>query len=158
MSTDVIEQFTAQWLAKAADEPDRAFREWDEHGVTLLRCGRSFAAIRLPHDLVHAALAPEEPTAEAIAFHLGGPLLHDGQHFYFALIQWHAGLVWDDQEDTPCLAVDTYLGVPRLDRRTPPGSHWVVAPRYDGDLCRPETLRRFIASGRQKLTRADAAQ
>lgn len=153
------DRFIIEWLARAHPSPEQARREWTERGVALLPCGRQFAAVRIPPHLVHAALGTvdAQEIAESLAFDLGGPVIHDGRvtSSYYALIQWHAGLVWDGGEDAPCLATDTYLGVPRIERLRPPGPHWVVAPRRDGDVCRPSTVRTFIARARGKL--ADAA-
>jgi hypothetical protein len=145
-----------EWLARAADDPDRARREWADRGVTLLRCGKTFGVVRIPAALVHADMGAEF-TSEELRFHLGGPVIHDGPESpYWVLIFGHAGLVWDGGEDTPSLDRDTYLGVPSLGRRTPPGPHWLVPPRFDGDVCRPETVRKFIARARRKLAAVEA--
>jgi hypothetical protein len=151
------DRFIVEWLTRAADDPNRAHREWRAQGVTLLRCGHSFAAVRIPAALVRTAIGTSSPVfiAAALPFDLGGPVIHHTPESpYYALIQWHAGLVWDGEDDTPCLAVDTYLGVPSLDRTDPPGPHWAVAPRFEADLCRPSTVRRFIARARAKTVDA----
>lgn len=149
-------RFISEWLVRAHPSPDQARREWDAQGVALLPCGRQFAAVRIPATLVHAALGTDAPeaVAESLAFDLGGAVIHDGTITgpYYALIQWHAGVVWDCADDTRCLATpDHYLCVPHWSRRQPPGPHWVVAPRYEGDVCRPQTVRLFIARARKKL-------
>lgn len=140
-----------EWLARAADDPQQAHDQWKTQGVALLRCGRRFAAVRIPADLVHAALGTDEAPAIAasLPFDLGGPVILD-RAYYYALIFGHSGMTWDEGDDTPCLGSDTYLGVPRLDRMAPPGAHWVIVPRFDGDVCRPSTVRRFIARARKK--------
>lgn len=145
----------AEWLARAADDPEQARGQWTTQGVALLRCGRRFDAVRIPADLVHAALGTDEAPiiAAALPFDLGGPVILDRSHYY-ALIFGHSGMVWDEGDDTPRLGPDTYLGVPRLDRMTPPGAHWVVPPQFDGDVCRPNTVRLFIARARTKLASA----
>lgn len=157
---DGNDRFIWDWLLRAADKPDEAWRDWSGPGVTLLRCDRSFAAVRIPPQLVHAALGTTDPAAiaEALACDLGGPVIHDGHATsnYYALIQWHAGMVWDGEDDTPCLARDHYLGVPHLNRTAPPGPHWVVSPRHDEQLCRLSTVRVFIARARKKLAPADS--
>lgn len=158
--SSVPDRFITEWLARAHPTPETARREWTDQGVALLPCGRAFAAVRIPHALVHAAIGTDNPQeiAEALPFDLGGPVIHDGYTGYFyALIQHHAGLVWDGEEDTPCLGRESYLGVPSVGRMEPPGPHWVVAPRYDGDLCRPTTVRTFIARARLKLASASGA-
>lgn len=158
----VADQYILDWLARAADNHATARHEWATQDVALLRCGNTFAAIRIPGALVHAALDTDDPAAvrEALVFDLGGPVIHDGHATspYYALIQWHAGLVWDGGEDTPCLGRESYLGVPSLTRREPPGPHWAVAPRYDGDLCRPSTVRKLINRARKQLASAETGQ
>ncbi|MCX4700443.1 hypothetical protein [Streptomyces sp. NBC_01373] len=106
--------------------------------------------------LVYAALDSDDPglVAEALSDRLRGPVIHDSRAAgptYYALIQWHAGLVWDYNRSAPCLRDDTYLGVPRIDRREPPGTYWVVPPRYDGDLCRPQAVRDLVDVGHRQL-------
>lgn len=157
------DRFHTEWLLRAADDPGTAVREWRTQGVAVLRCGRTFAAIRIPADLVHAALGTSDPAAVAdrLPDALGGPAIWDGPEMpVYALIQPHAGLVWDGANDTPCLGQDTsltqYLGVPALDRLTPPGPHWVVPPRGDEQLCRPSVVRAFITRARAMLAAVES--
>lgn len=155
MSSGAGARWQVEWLLRAADDPGQAIYEWRERGVTLLRCGRTFAAVRIPAALVYVALDTADPEiiAVEVPHALGGPVIWDARPEgpFYALIQWHAGLVWDGAEDTPCLSIDSYLGVPALDRTGPPGDHWVVPPRNDEQLCRPETVRHFIQRARAKL-------
>lgn len=144
------------WLARAHPMPEHARAEWAVEGVALLPLGRQFAAVRIPGPLVHAALgsADEDVVAELLSLRLRGPVIHDHRSTgptYYALIQWHAGLIWDRGETAPCLRGDTYLGVPHIDRREPPGTYWVAPPRYAGDLCRPQAVRDLIDAGRQQF-------
>ncbi|WP_340378699.1 hypothetical protein U5640_28280 [Streptomyces sp. SS7] len=146
-------RLTSEWLARAHPVPERAHAEWSHQAVALLPLGTSFAAVRLSGALVHAALGCEEASRVAFALRerLQGPVIHDHRTAgptYYVLIQWHAGLVWDYGDTAPCLYGDTYLGVPRLDRVEPPGTYWVVPPRYDGDLCTPQLVRELVDAGR----------
>lgn len=156
MDKELLERFITGWLARAHDHPDRARSEWTRHGVALLPLGRLFSAVRLGSRLVHAAVGSEDLAVitEELEFRLDGPVIHDslaiGQPFY-ALIQWHAGVAWEEDEDTPCLGDGVHLGVPRLERVQPPGTFWLIRPQYDGDLCRPESVRRLIQQGRTAL-------
>ncbi|WP_225838651.1 hypothetical protein [Streptomyces sp. NK08204] len=152
-----VEYRIVEWLAYAADDPHQARNEWIERGVTLLRCGRRFGVVRIPADLVHAAMGGDEFTPEELHSNLDGPVIHDTPEGpYWVLIPGHAGLVWDEGDDTPPLGSNHYLGVPSLNRTQPPGLHWAVAPRFDGDVCRPETVRKFIARARRCLAAVDA--
>jgi hypothetical protein len=156
MEPQALNRLITEWLARAHPAPEQARAEWSNQGVALLPLGRRFAAVRLPGAMVHAAAGSDVPdiVAKALSERLSGPVIHDHRTAgptYYALIQWHAGLVWDYGETAPCLQGDTYLGVPRIDRREPPGTYWVVAPRYDGDLCRPQAVRELIDAGHQQL-------
>lgn len=152
-----IDRLITGWLARAHTAPAQARTEWSHHGVALLPLGGLFASVRLPGHLVHAAVGSEDPghLATVLSKWLHGPVIHDHRTAgptYYALIQWHAGLVWDCGDIAPCLQDGTYLGVPRFDRRQPPGTYWVVAPRYEGDLCRPQAVRELVAAGRWRLS------
>ncbi|MFI6011416.1 hypothetical protein ACIBAG_21795 [Streptomyces sp. NPDC051243] len=151
-----MDRLISEWLAQANPAPQQAFTEWTDQGVALLPLGKLFAAIRIPGDLVYAAVGGEESeqVADILRMWLRGPVIHDHRSMgptYYALIQWHAGLVWDYGEVAPCLHGDTYLGVPRIDRREPPGTYWAVPPRFEGNLCRPQAVRELIDAGRRQL-------
>ncbi|WP_051827475.1 hypothetical protein [Streptomyces bicolor] len=151
-----LDRTISEWLARAHPAPQQACSEWSDQGVALLPLGRLFAAIRVPADLVYAAVGSEDSAqvADILRMWLRGPVIHDHRSVgptYYALIQWHAGLVWDYGEHAPCLHGDTYLGVPRIDRREPPGTYWVVPPRFEGDLCRPQAVRELIDAGRRQI-------
>ncbi|WP_246886489.1 hypothetical protein [Streptomyces sp. GESEQ-4] len=85
---------------------------------------------------------------------LGGSIIYDRRvagGTYYALIQGHAGLVWAYDEIATCLGQGTYLGVPRIDRQQPPGTYWVIPPRYEGDLCPPRAIISLVKAGRSRL-------
>lgn len=159
-----MDRLITEWLARAHPVPQQAHAEWSHQGVALLPLGGLFAAVRLPCELVQAAVGYEEPAliAAAIQEWLSGPVIHDHRTAgatYYALINWGAGVIQqlEQAEDAPCLGKGTYLGVPRIDRREPPGTYWVVPPRRDGDLCRPAAVRSLVAAGRCELAqRANA--
>jgi hypothetical protein len=158
MRKHVLDRLIAEWLARAHPLPEQARAEWSSQGVALLPLGRHFAAVRVDGSLMRAALGSDSPgvVTEALASTLRGPVIHDHRTAgptYYALIQWHAGLVWDYGDIAPCLQGETYLGVPRIDRREPPGTYWVVPPRHEGDLCAPQAVRELIDAGRQELLR-----
>jgi hypothetical protein len=151
-----MDRLISDWLAHTHPSPQQARAEWSSHGVALLPLGERFASVRMPGEVVHAAVGSADPgrVPTDLSEWLCGPVIHDHRATvptYYALIQWHAGLVWDYGETAPCLQGDTYLGVPRIDRRQPPGTHWVVAPRYEGDLCKPQAVRELLDVGRQQL-------
>lgn len=161
MDRDVLDNYITAWLARAHDHPETAHNEWTKHGVALLPLGRRYSAVRLPGNLVTAAIGTTDAKAiaEELEFRLDGPVIHDSLAIgrpYYALIQWHAGVVWDGGEDTPCLGDGVHLGVPRIQRVQPPGTYWIVRPRREGDLCRPEAVQRLIRDGRAALAAEQA--
>ncbi|MGW7085002.1 hypothetical protein ACWGH2_16135 [Streptomyces sp. NPDC054871] len=116
--------------------------------MALLPLGRKFVAARLPESLVYAAagtVAPQE-VAECLSRALG-PVIFDNRTMggtYYALMRGQDGQVWEHDGAAPLLGHGTYLGVPRLDKVTPPGTYWVVPPRRVGDLCEPSAVDAFI--------------
>ncbi|MFC8679823.1 hypothetical protein ACFUEN_44985 [Streptomyces griseorubiginosus] len=145
------------WLALCHGNPRSARDEWQTQGVALIPMGYRLCAVRLRGDLVRAAVGSddENEVAAALADRLGGAVISDHRSVitdrYYALINTHAGLVWDLEEDAPCLGEGVFLGVPALQRRRPPGAYWAVPPRYEGDLCRPESVRLLVADGLREL-------
>ncbi len=126
------------------------------HGVALLPLGERFAAVRMASDVIHAAVGTDhlDDVAVILGELLGGSIIYDRRvagGTYYALIQGHAGLVWAYEDVATCLAHGTYLGVPRLDRQQPPGTYWVIPPRYEGDLCAPRSIIALVEAGQSRL-------
>ncbi|MDH6215994.1 hypothetical protein M2283_003298 [Streptomyces pseudovenezuelae] len=125
-----MDRLISEWLARAHPVPQQACAEWSDQGVALLPLGGLFAAVRLPGELVHAAVdsTDADRVAAALKALLHGPVIHDHRvagATYYALINWGAGLIeqMEQTEDTLCLGEGAYLGVPRIDRREPPGTY-----------------------------------
>lgn len=138
------QQAISEWLARSQQEPTLAWREWADGGVALLPLGRVFVTPRLPAELVQTAVATSDPqeVAARLAQRLDGPVIYDGRTMggiYYPLMRWADGTLWEHQ-DAPLLADGAYLGVPRIDRLAPPGTHWLVAPRHVDDLCEPAAV------------------
>lgn len=152
-----LDRAIAEWLARAHPAPDRVRTEWATQGVALLPLGERFAAVRMPADVVHAAVGTvdRDKVAVGLGESLGGSIIYDRRvsgGTYYALIQGHAGLVWAYEEIATCLGRGTYLGVPRLDQQQPPGAYWVVPPRFEGDLCAPRAIIALVRAGRSQQT------
>ncbi|MEU1024713.1 hypothetical protein ABZ366_21970 [Streptomyces sp. NPDC005904] len=148
----VQEEFSAvaDWLARAQRPPVRARREWAVVGVALLPLGPRFEAVRLPGRLVAAALRTAHPReiAGRLGPLLGGPVIFDGRTLdgtYYPLMRPRAERRWEYEAFAPCLGAGTYLGVPRVERRKPPGTYWVAPPRFEGDLCEPAAVAALVA-------------
>ena len=143
-------QAIREWLASglpAGTKPDRTAPA----GVTMLPLGEVITAVRMSARLVHAAVGTEDPKALAtrMAEMLCGPVIHDAAGTgrpYYALTP-HREREWPLPGDAAYRSTGTWLGFPDLDRRGPHGVHWVVAPRYRGDLCRIEYVGEFILQG-----------
>ncbi|GAQ52049.1 hypothetical protein [Streptomyces acidiscabies] len=147
-------QAIREWLASALPDgvtPDRDARG----GVTLLPLGEIITAVRMTARLVHAAAGTSDPEAVAayLAETLCGPVIHDASGTgrpYYALTP-HRDREWMLPADATHLATGAWLGVPDLDRRGPHGAHWVIPPRYRGDLCRIDHVCEFIIQGLRGL-------
>jgi putative ATP-grasp target RiPP len=147
----------SEWLARTHPVPERVRTEWAAQGVALLPLGEGFAAVRMASDVVHAAVRSEDQdrVAAALGELLGGAVIYDRRvagGTYYALVDGHTGLAWGCDGVVSCLGRGTYLGVPRVDRRQPPGTYWVVPPRYAGDLCPPRSVVGLVEAGRSQLT------
>ncbi|MFI5880781.1 hypothetical protein [Streptomyces sp. NPDC051554] len=150
MSSYAPQYLIIEWLTRHHDDPDQAREQWLEQRVALLPLGVDIAAVRLTGDLVRAATGTDDPEqiAVTLAEMLDGAVISD-RDVYYALINGHAGLVWDMEKDAPCLGKGVYLGVPALDCTTQ-GSrapYWVLPPRREGDFCRPDSVRRLVTAG-----------
>ncbi|MFG2496805.1 hypothetical protein ACGFSB_01085 [Streptomyces sp. NPDC048441] len=126
--------------------------------MALLPLGSRFVAARLPEALAYAAVLAAEPeeVAERLEQRLQGPVIFDGRTMggtYYALMEPRDRPAWKHQDVAPLLGRGTYLGLPKLTRREPPGMYWVVPPRFTGDLCTPEHVAALIAHGRERLAR-----
>jgi putative ATP-grasp target RiPP len=146
----------SEWLARSHPVPERVRTEWASQGVALLPLGERFAAVRIASEVVHAAVQSEDQdrVATALGELLGGAIIYDRRvagGTYYALVDGHAGAVWACDSTATCLGHGTYLGVPRIDRQRPPGTYWVVPPRYAGDLCPSRSVVGLVEAGRSRL-------
>ncbi|MEU6002602.1 MULTISPECIES: hypothetical protein [unclassified Streptomyces] len=153
MDTRLRDSDISEWLARSQQEPAQAWHEWstDGGGVALLPLGHRFVAPRLPEALVYAAAGSVD--LQEVTKYLTkalGPVIFDNRAMggtYYALMQCQDGLVWEHEEIAPLLGHGTYLGVPRMDRRKPPGTYWVVPPRHAGHLCEVSAVDALVTLG-----------
>ncbi len=155
---EALDRAISEWLVRSDPSPERARREWATQGVALLPLGERFAAVRMPASVVHTAVQSEDGDQVAVSLgeSLGGSIIYDRRvagGTYYALVQGHAALVWPYGDVAVCLGRGTYLGVPRIDRQQPPGTYWVVPPRYEGDLCAPRAITALVREGQARLAR-----
>ncbi len=163
---------TAQWLLSTLPSSARARArdEWQELGVTLLRLGTLFSAVRLPATLVTAAAggrpSPEELDAFLAEVLDDGPVVCDPRHQrYYALVPasiprtWTAAVDEWRSQDVDALGRDTYLGIPRPDRTREPKMRdpfWAVPMESAASLCSPLAVARLIAIGAHQLADTSA--
>ncbi|WP_228915872.1 hypothetical protein [Streptomyces sp. DH20] len=156
-----------QWLSAAhITSAAEARREWRKTGMTLLRLGGIFSAVRIPLRVALAPVGFDRPSREAdefLSFALeDGPVICDpAGRRYYALVPasmpttWHVAAAEWREDEVDCLGRDVYLGVPRLDRTTlQPGSldsYWSVPMPSAGALCTPLAVARLIAAGKHAL-------
>ncbi|KOU57555.1 hypothetical protein ADK57_38925 [Streptomyces sp. MMG1533] len=146
-----------EWLLRAADHPARARAEWQAMDVALLRCGVSFAAIRVPADIVFAAARSEDRGRVdeylATALH-GGPVFVDRQSGrYYFLVPSSTCATWR-VPDTVCLVAGSFLGVPHpsIDSsRYLARSSWCVPPGRPEAVCQADAVAQLVNVGRFRL-------
>lgn len=142
----------SEWLARTQDEPAHAWTEWQSRGVAVLPLGHRFDAVRIPETFVYAALGTAAPAAvaERLDRRLGGPVIYDGRTMggtYYALTQPRTPSHWPHTDKASWLGLGSYLGVPRLDRTQPPGTHWAVPLRAEGALCQLVPVAALVFAG-----------
>ena len=111
------DQAVGDWFLAATESPDRSRMEWQDHGVTMLKTGIAFSAVRMSARLIRAAACTSEAAevddylARAL---LGGPVICDPhRHWYYALVPAADGRSWEATRDVEPLGVGSYVGVPR---------------------------------------------
>ncbi|KUF13344.1 hypothetical protein [Streptomyces silvensis] len=135
------------WLARAHPSPRQAESEWANGGVAMLPLGKLFDAVRVPGQLIHAAVGSDDPHTvdEALSNWLRGPVIRDtriGSGSYYVLVppdsQWEG--------PAPRLREGTYLTVPRIGRQMSPVTSWAVPPPRRGQLCDPAHLAALLGT------------
>ncbi|MFE7330767.1 hypothetical protein ACFU8W_38670 [Streptomyces sp. NPDC057565] len=145
------------WLLTAAPDMNEARDQWATRGIALLRCGGTFAAIRIPAGIVQAAAGTEDPKRIGVyldeAVH--GPVFIDmSSQRYYALVPASTSRLpqWADRQvpEAECLGSGCFLGVPRPQRTEPEmfRSYWCVPMDGPGALCSPDAVSQLVTYGR----------
>ncbi|MFE6398998.1 hypothetical protein [Streptomyces alboflavus] len=134
----------ADWLARAHPSPREAVTEWANRDVSLLPLGVRFDAVRVPASRIHRSVCSEDPATVAAALDdwLGGPVVRDlraSRGDYYVLVA--PGAEWNGKEER--LGKGSFLVVPRVGNPSMI-THWVVPPRYPGNLCSTARLRALL--------------
>ncbi|MFI1017907.1 hypothetical protein [Streptomyces sp. NPDC020965] len=140
-----------RWLAESLAAPHEAWQDWQVDRFTMLPTGRRFDAVRMPGELVHAAIGDSGHVVVAgvLSAALSGPVVRDPR-WYYALVPprttetWTCGL-------TRCLGRGAWLVVPRTDQTHHTGLHWCVPMTHPGRLCDPTTVAALISLGHQRI-------
>lgn len=140
---------------------DRARVDWRESGLALMRCGTIVAAIRMSHDLIHAAAGTHD--AHKIDAFLrealpgGGVFVDTARNLYFVLVQPSVGRrnEWVDNPDEQAkfLGDGSFLGVPsvRLKTRGAGRAYWCAPVEKAGEFVSQEAVSQLLAISRWRL-------
>ncbi|MFE1820812.1 hypothetical protein ACFW9S_17645 [Streptomyces anulatus] len=149
---------TEHWLLAAAEDRHQAVTAWAGGGPALLRCGGSFAAVRIPAERIQAAAISREPQEidRYLAKRLeGGPVICDrAASWYYALVPARAARRWTVSGST-CLGGGVSLGVPRPGTTAASGArvYWSVLMDSPGMLCDPAAVTGTVTAGTQRVSR-----
>lgn len=147
------EAVITDWLLdNAVWDRDKAREEWETEGMTLLKCGGTFCAIRIPVPLVEAVAPRSDP--DSVDAHLAQALdrapafrCNTGQ-WYYVLVPPTVASWWDKRRGGECIGAGLDLGVPSPRLIGHPGrtaSYWAVTMTRPGHLGSGETVSQFIA-------------
>lgn len=145
---------SASWLARAHPTPRAAYAEWDQRPLAMLPLGVRFDAVRIPARTMTAGVGSgeEEEIAGFLAETIAGPVIADPGIWFYALVPAGTSASWISRYST-CLGHTHWLGVPRIDRDTPPGPHWAVPMERAGTLCKTKPVEEFVAMAGRTLHR-----
>lgn len=154
-----VDLAAGDWLLSATESRDRARMEWQEIGVTMLKTGSIFSAIRMSARLVHAAAGTRE--TDAVDSYLlralvGGPVVHDPDRCrYYALVPASTARLWVPCRDTEPYGRGGYVGVPRPGLTAAQASggcpYWSVPMESAAVLCVPAAVAALVEIGRHEL-------
>ncbi|MFE2600094.1 hypothetical protein ACFXCZ_27005 [Streptomyces sp. NPDC059396] len=144
----------SRWLMSSSQVPSIARADWAYGRPALLRTGEIFDAVKMPKDLVHAAVASSDPAdvSAALAEALEGPVICQPGTSYYALVPAGTCETWR----SPLAVVrgkGGWLGIPREDH-TGPGhvaTYWTVPVSQVDGLCSPDAVADLLATGRDRL-------
>jgi hypothetical protein len=143
----------SRWLTSTTRHPEIAEQDWADGRPAILRTGIIYDAIRMPMELVHAAVWSTVPAvvSGALAEVLDGPVVcHPGQ-WYYALVQPGTCEVWRDPVSVT-RGRGGWLGIPRVDRTEPApvDPYWSVPVERIDRLCLPAAVAELMRIGRER--------
>ncbi|MEU8886754.1 hypothetical protein [Streptomyces sp. NPDC048442] len=143
-----------EWLAHAHSVPPQARAEWADQRLAMLPLGKRFDAVRIPADVLHAALITPHPAAEGPLLEqlLGGPVIQDDERWVYPLVPLGGAVRWRSRA-AAYLGHGSWLGVPQVDQLAPPGAYWVVPMCEPGRLCALARVAELVEVGAARLGR-----
>lgn len=146
----------AEWLLMSAPwGVARAREEWETEGVTPLRCGGMFCALRVPVPLVEAVAGETDPPkVDAVLREVlnGAPSFRCNLGCsYYVLVRPTVAAWWDGRTEVECIGRGLELGVPRPDFVGYPGytvSYWAVPMTRPSQLGCGEDVTQMVSYGR----------
>ncbi|MFJ1746126.1 hypothetical protein ACIOJD_07760 [Streptomyces sp. NPDC088116] len=143
----------SQWLTSTTRHPDIAEKDWAAGRPAILRTGIIYDAVRMPMELVHAAVWSTVPdvVGGALAEVLDGPVVCHPGRWYYALVPPGTCEVWR----SPVAAArgrGGWLGIPRVDRTAPApvDPYWAVPVARIDRLCLPAAVNELLRVGRER--------
>ncbi|MFJ5223638.1 hypothetical protein [Streptomyces sp. NPDC088400] len=143
----------SRWLASTTRHPEIAEQDWRDGRPAILRTGIIYDAVRMPMELVHAAVQSTVPdeVARALTEALDGPVVCHPGRWHYALVPPGTCEIWM----SPVAAIrgrGGWLGIPRVDRTkpTPVDPYWAVPVERIGRLCLPAAVAELLHIGRER--------
>jgi hypothetical protein len=150
----------SRWLMSTTRHREIAEEDWAAGRPAILRTGVLYDAVRMPQELVHAAVGSTVPgvVSGGLAEVIDGPVVcHPGQWFY-ALVPLGTCEVWRS-----AVAVARgrggWLGIPGVDRTVPTSvaPYWAVPVEQIGGLCPSAAVTELLRVGRERCEGASGA-
>ncbi|MYZ35481.1 MULTISPECIES: hypothetical protein [unclassified Streptomyces] len=155
MSTKMqTERAIARWLLSSSHAPEIPSKDWDDGKPAIIRTGGAFDAVRMPQELVHAAVGLTDPAEVSVALAevLDGPVICHPGSWYYALVPTGTCETWRS-----ALAVvrgsGGWVGIPRVDRTEPTAvaAYWAVPVERTDKLCDPAAVAELLGVGRERI-------
>ncbi|MGW3263321.1 hypothetical protein [Streptomyces sp. NPDC001056] len=141
-----------QWMLRAATAPYTA-EQWTERGVAVLTAGIVWDVVRAPYSVLGRGLDrrtdPEALRSLVTALGAGAVWCDPYRPAVYFLVPPGTDEYWPRDLAAVCQGGTGpyvhHIGVPSLDRTSPPGQFWLVPPDYGGPvLAGPERLHEAL--------------
>ncbi|MFE7123897.1 hypothetical protein [Streptomyces sp. NPDC057617] len=154
MTTRTTETAITRWLLSSSHIPDIARADWQDGRPAVLRTGGAYDAVRMPQELVHAAVGctgPDQVSA-ALAEALDGPVICQPGSWYYALVPAGTCGTWRSPLGV-VRGTGGWLGIPRTDRSEPTAvaPYWAVPVQTAGKLCSADAVAELLDDGRKRV-------